>query len=167
MIFKKTLKKEQEMGASISLGCQKLMGRSGFLLSKVAQRIRDNYDESLKDLGVNARHAGLLTILEEKGSISQSELGSWAHIDRTTIVALIDDLEKAGFVERKEHPTDRRSHAIYLTAKGKEIMPQIEKIAKEREQEFLEPLAAQEQKTLLQILRKLVVHHYSMPKETR
>jgi DNA-binding MarR family transcriptional regulator len=109
----------------------------------------------------------LLTILEEKGSITQSELGNWAHIDRTTIVALIDDLEKAGFVERKEHPTDRRSHAIYLTVKGKELMPQIEKIVKDSEQEFLEPLAAQEQKTLLQILRKLVVHHYSMPKETR
>ncbi len=167
MILKKTFKPTGEDITSLALTSETLTGRSGFLLNKAAAKVRDHYDEALTTLGMNARHAGILTILDEKGVLSQNELGKCAYIDRTTIVALIDDLERLGLVERKEHPTDRRSHAIYMTEKGRGFMPQIVKKAKEVEKEFLGPLTASEQKNLLQLLRKLVFHHYSMPKETR
>ncbi|HTA77642.1 MAG TPA: MarR family transcriptional regulator [bacterium] len=167
MILKKTIKNSPESIVSLALTSETLTGRSGFLLAKAAQRVRDTYDENLKTLNMNARHAGILTILEEKGSLAQNELGKCAYIDRTTIVALIDDLEKLGLVERQEHPTDRRSHVIYMTAKGKDLMPLIAKKAKEVEKEYLGPLTAVEQKSLIQLLRKLVFHHYSLPKETR
>jgi DNA-binding MarR family transcriptional regulator len=167
MILKKTVKNSPESITSLALMSETLTGRSGFLLAKAAQKIRDAYDEGLKSLSMNARHAGILTILDEKGSLAQNELGKCAYIDRTTIVALIDDLEKLGLVERQEHPTDRRSHVIYMTPKGKELMPQIAKKAKDEEKIFLGPLTASEQKSLILLLRKLVFHHYLMPKETR
>lgn len=156
----------ETVASTLSLS-EKLLGRTGFLLAKAAQRVRDAYDSQLDPMGMTGRHGGVLAILGEKGNISQSEIGSCTYIDRTTVVAVIDDLEKLGLVERKEHPTDRRSHAIYLTEKGKEFLPKIDKQAMETEHKFLECLNAQEQKTLIQLLRKLVLSHYTVMKETR
>jgi DNA-binding MarR family transcriptional regulator len=167
MVLKKRIKKTSQAPLPLFIPTEKLLGRSGFLLNKAAQRVREVYEEALKSTGLTAKHAGVLMILEEKGSLSQNELGKCAYIDRTTVVGLMDDLEKLGLVERKEHPTDRRSHAIYLTAKGKEILPVIDKHAVEMERKFLGCLSSQEQKSLIQILRKLVLNHFNVSKEPR
>jgi DNA-binding MarR family transcriptional regulator len=167
MALKKLTKKTAALPLPTFIPTEKLLGRSGFLLNKAAQRVRDVYEEALKPTGLTAKHAGVLIILEEKGSLSQNELGKCAYIDRTTVVGLMDDLEKMGLVERKEHPTDRRSHAIYLTPKGKEILPVIDKHAVDMERKFLGCLSAQEQKGLIQTLRKLVLNHFNVSKEAR
>jgi DNA-binding MarR family transcriptional regulator len=167
MILKNRLKRNPEPQLS-SLGpSRKQLARTGFLLNKAAQRIRELYEDALNPMKLSTKHAGVLLILEERGSISQHELGKCAYIDRTTIVNLIDDMEKLGLVERKAHPLDRRSHAIYLTAKGKGLLPLIDKNAVEAEKKFLAALSAQEQKNLVQTLRKLVSSHYTVSKESR
>jgi len=167
MVLKKSLKNTPESTLPVLVPSEKLLGRSSFLLNKAAQRIRDIYEQVLSPMKLTGKHIGVLFILEERGSISQNELGKCTYIDRSTIVDLIDDLEKMGLVERKEHPTDRRSHAIYITAKGKELLPVVDKQALEIEKKFLDCLSAQEQKSLIQILRKLVLSHFAVSKDLR
>ncbi|HXL73802.1 MAG TPA: MarR family transcriptional regulator [bacterium] len=167
MVLKKLVKKAPQAPLPTFIPTEKLLGRSGFLLNKAGQRVREVYEEALKPTGLTAKQAGVLMILEERGSLSQQELGKCAYLDRTTVVGLMDDLEKMGLVERKEHPTDRRSHAIYLTPKGKEILPVIDKHAEAMERKFLGCLNAQEQKSLIQTLRKLVLNHFNVSKESR
>jgi DNA-binding MarR family transcriptional regulator len=104
---------------------------------------------------------GVLVVLSGKGSISQHEIGLCTHIDRTTMVALIDDLEQKGLVERQEHPTDRRSHSLVLTAKGKELLPKAHKLSEAAEKNFLNGLTAREQKEVIQLLRKLILSHFA------
>jgi DNA-binding MarR family transcriptional regulator len=137
------------------------LGRVGFLLNKGAQRVREVYEEVLRPMHLTGRHVGVLLIVQEKGSITQQEIGKCAHIDRTTMVDLVDDLEKAGLVERKEHPTDRRSHSIFLTRKCRESLSSIEKLCQQAEDQFLDCLTDKERKDLIQILRKLVLSHYA------
>ena len=38
------------------------------------------------------------------------------------MVALVDELEQRGLVERRPHPSDRRVRALYLTAEGREML---------------------------------------------
>jgi DNA-binding MarR family transcriptional regulator len=162
MILKKT---EETQETEIVLS-ERLLGRSGFLLNKAGQKIREVYEGQLGPLELpSAKHYGVLTALEEKGSITQQEIGKSVCIDRTTMVNILDDLEKLGMVERKEHPTDRRSHAVYLTAKGKEILTKAHQLYRDVEKRFLACLSAKEQKDLMTILKKLVVTHYSPVKE--
>jgi DNA-binding MarR family transcriptional regulator len=104
---------------------------------------------------------GILLVLKEKGSISQHDIGQCVHIDRTTMVAMIDDLEKLGMVERKGHPTDRRSHMVYLTPKGKEILPKAHGLARTSQNKLLSSLTGREQKALIELLRKLVLTHFA------
>ena len=165
MILKKTDKKHESAMEATTWFSERLLGRAGFLLNKTAQKIREAYEEQLTPLGLTGKHYGVLAVLDEKGSITQHEIGKCIYIDRTTMVSVIDDLEKLGLVERKEHPTDRRSHAIYMTAKGKETLPKAHQLGVLVEKRFLECLSAKEQKELVKLLRQLVVTHYAVAKE--
>lgn len=72
------------------------------------------------------------------------------------MTARIDRLEKAGLVERRPHPTDRRATLVRLTDKGfdliETIMPQHEDAARD----ILSPLSIDEQKTLNALLARLI-----------
>ena len=164
MTFKKAERKPEEPAGDELGFSEALLGRTGFLFKKAAHRIRESYEGRLGPLGLAGKHYGVLSVLEERGSITQHEIGKCVYVDRTTMVGIIDDLEKKGLVERKEHPTDRRSHAVYLTAKGKETLGKAHHLASSVDKQFLECLSAKEQKELRQILRKLVVAHYSSTK---
>ena len=138
-----------------------LLGRMGFLINKAAQKIRDLDETALKPLGIMGKHLGVLLVLREKGAISQHETGKCIHIDRTTMVDILDDLEKLGLVERKAHPTDRRSHAVYLTAKGKETLPRAHHLGLAVEKKFLSGFSPRERKEFTYLLKRLVLSHYS------
>ncbi|HEY5038623.1 MAG TPA: MarR family transcriptional regulator [bacterium] len=165
MILKKTDKKTEESQEAGTWFSERLLGKAGFLLNKAAQKVRDAYEAQLSPLGLTGKHYGVLAVLEEKGSVTQHEIGKCVYIDRTTMVSVIDDLEKLGLVERKEHPTDRRSHAIYMTVKGKETLPKAHQLGVSVEKRFLECFSAKEQKELIKLLRMLVVTHYAVTKE--
>jgi DNA-binding MarR family transcriptional regulator len=71
------------------------------------------------------------------------------------LVALVDDLEARGLVERREHETDRRAYALHLTNKGKAAMEIISRIAREHRQDLLAALSEEEQGALSALLQRV------------
>jgi DNA-binding MarR family transcriptional regulator len=51
--------------------------------------------------------------------LSMGELGERVTLSRTRVSRLVDELERAGFVERQAHPTDRRSTYTTVTPAGR------------------------------------------------
>jgi DNA-binding MarR family transcriptional regulator len=160
-VTKTSHKKGKNPGLSRHEVPQIIMERVSFLLNRLAQRIRESAEEALRPYQITGKHVGVLTVIDEKGSIPQNEAGQCMHIDRTTMVGLVDDLEKKGLVERNENPSDRRAYALTLTAKGREILPKVQKLAFETEREFLSHLPPKDQKELVRILQKLVQVHFT------
>ena len=137
-----------------------VLERMAFLLVKNAFKLRDMTEEALRPHGLVGRHWGILTTLKEKGSLAQHDLGRCIHMDRSTMVMVIDDLEKAGLVERRSNPQDRRAHSIHVTEKGKNLLPELNRLGLSAEKKFLSALSPKEQKDLTQILQKLLSAHY-------
>ena len=71
------------------------------------------------------------------------------------MVAVLDELEADGLAERRVHPSDRRKHAVHLTAKGKRTLTKARQLALDYADELLAPLDAEERETLRLLLRKL------------
>ena len=74
-------------------------------------------------IGENNIRPGLFSLLVLVGSnpgIAQIELGRHLGIDKASIVALLDRLEKAGLLDRLRSTRDRRRQGIFLTARGVE-----------------------------------------------
>jgi DNA-binding MarR family transcriptional regulator len=128
----------------------------GYLLAKAHLRVHNPANEALAPLGLTVKHYGLLTLLVHEGPIPQGRLGEIVRIDRTTMVALVDDLERDGHVDRSRNPEDRRAYALSATASGKRVQRSAAAVMREVQKEFLSPLSAAERDELMRMLRVLV-----------
>jgi len=72
------------------------------------------------------------------------------------MTARIDRLEKAGLVERRPHPTDRRATLVRLTDKGFDLIEFIMPSHEETARDILTPLSIDEQKALNALLARLI-----------
>lgn len=127
----------------------------GHLLNEAADIIRSETQRELKPLGLNPRLFGTLDIIAENEPLSQRALGGLRKIDRTTIVAQVDQLEADGLIKRSANPTDRREYALIMTAKGSDVVQQARAAARRVEKQFLKNLPAEDCRKLLEILWRL------------
>ena len=88
-----------------------LQRRLGAVLAWAAENAQEVADRALEPLGLNVKHFGVMTFLRhetepdpERGSLSQQAIGERLRIDRTTMVALIDDLERGRLREARAKP---------------------------------------------------------------
>jgi|SRR6185312_3108262 len=97
-------------------------GRKFNLLGKLYLSI---LAEQLSHLGLE-RHFSVLVLLNEMGDqCCQQFIADSLHIDKATMVGVVDDLSKKEFIKRTQNPSDRREYYIQLTEKGKNSMPEI------------------------------------------
>jgi MarR family transcriptional regulator, lower aerobic nicotinate degradation pathway regulator len=132
-----------------------LASAPGFLLSWNGQRIAHYFALSLDPLGLRPPLFGVMTLIDSAPGSTQRELVERSMIDASTMVALIDELEKRGFAERRPHEDDRRKHTIFLTAKGRKTLANAREAAMTTAHEVLGPLSTAEVATLTKLLRKL------------
>jgi DNA-binding MarR family transcriptional regulator len=135
---------------------ESLADQVGYLLSKAHLRVHVSANEALAPLGLTVKHYGLLTLLVHEGPVSQGRLGEVMRIDRTTMVALIDDLERAGHVDRTRNPEDRRAYALSATVAGKRIQRSAATLMERIQDEALSPLSTGERRELRRMLRAIV-----------
>jgi DNA-binding MarR family transcriptional regulator len=126
-----------------------------FLLRKAAQRISDRAHEALAPFGLTLRHFGVLNLVGLEEGQNQRAVGNRLGIDRTTIVALVDDLEKAGLLGR-HRGEDRRTFVLHLTDKGAGQLRQLRRLVDLVQEEFLAPIDAQERETLRTLLQRIL-----------
>jgi DNA-binding MarR family transcriptional regulator len=97
----------------------------------------------------------MLTRLAAHEGQSQQALGETLGINPTRMVFLVDDLEQHELVERRRNPDDRRSNALYLTAKGRRALQRSRAVAATHEASFGSSLSARDRAALVGLLRRV------------
>ena len=133
-----------------------LAERLGPLLGRAHDEHRRLSLEALAPLGLGVKSVGALTVLQAEGPLSQRRLAERQGIDRTTMVAVVDELERLGAVERRKDPADRRANALYITPRGRRLLTRARTAVAGAEEAFLAPLPPAEQQRLRAALRTLV-----------
>jgi DNA-binding MarR family transcriptional regulator len=137
-----------------------LAGDAGFLLGKLAQRGTAALEARLAATdtaglaGLRVRHVGMLLALGEVDHATQRDLADRLLIDRTTTTATVDDLADRGLVARTPHPTDRRAHAVILTAAGRRALAPLRRVATRANDELLANLDPAERARLVDLLAR-------------
>ena len=129
--------------------------RVSFYLYRNAIAATGLADGILRELELSARQVGILTLVTELEPMSQRALGETIGVDRTTMVALVDDLERRGYVERHRDPEDRRAFLIKPTTAGAAAQRRAVELLDECERRYLAVLTPDEQRQLLQLLARL------------
>jgi DNA-binding MarR family transcriptional regulator len=106
--------------------------------------------------GVSFARMKLLGVLHRGGPKIMSELSEELGVTARNVTALVDALERDGYVRRVPHATDRRATVIELTATGMEHGVQMAAdVPFEAIAELFRQLALEEQNQLLQLITKL------------
>ncbi len=117
-----------------------LHSRLGYLLKHAQQRLVQAAGPAMAPYGIDGRELAVLTVLAADYPLSQHEAAERLGVDRTTMVALVDDLEAKGLVERHRSLQDRRKNIVQLTDAGKLCLDGAGRARDEIEREFLAPL---------------------------
>ena len=98
----------------------------------------------------------VLKMLDAVGPCSQQALSEELRIDRSVMVNICDDLERAGHVRRERNPQDRRSYAVTITDAGRQRLAALEKSVPDFLDEVFRPLSRRERDQLTALLGKLL-----------
>ena len=126
-----------------------------FLLAQVGGHAAARFAERVSTLGLIPAHAGVLRIVQAFEGLSQQMLGTELGVAPSRLVTLIDDLEKRALLERREQPSDRRSYALHLTSKGRDVLRTVGQIAREHQQALCAALSDKERQQLAALLKRI------------
>lgn len=132
-----------------------LVRNTGYLLSRLGFFASKRFSERVGTLGLTPRMWGALNVLDAEGEISQQQLGRAIGMDPSSMVSTIDELESQGLVERRRHPSDRRAHALHITAEGRQTLTRGRQLARGAQEELLAPLTPDEREQLHDLLLRL------------
>ena len=132
-----------------------LTSRLGYLLKHAQQNFSLSGARALESLGISGRQLAVLVVLDAAEPLSQLDAAKELGVDRTTMVALVDELEDKGLVERRRSPDDRRKNIVELTARGKKTLAEGERRHQEAEKAFLADLTPIEADLFVRILKRL------------
>ena len=128
-----------------------------WLLQRCGQRLRAATDAIAVKNGLTGglRDYVVLLLLEAERPKTQNELGRLAGVDKTTLMGVLDRMEREGLVGRERSKSDRRVVHIKLTDKGAKLAREIRVEPLEIFRSALTSLTAADLKDLLRILMKL------------
>jgi MarR family transcriptional regulator, transcriptional regulator for hemolysin len=110
--------------------------------------------QALGSVGLTPPLFALLNVIGAREGAIQQELGSALGIDRSTMVALIDQLEDAGLARRRPSATDRRARQVAITPEGRRLLQRARGLIRGVEDEVLAGLTGGERHELMRLLRR-------------
>ena len=123
-----------------------LMRLANLALDTIRRRVQQ---EQLTPFGLNGRLLAVLVVADEHAPELQQRIGKRLDVDRTTMVALIDSLQAAGFVERRNEPNDRRGRLVHVSSKGRRAISEGLEASARVESSFLTPRSTRRSKTVI------------------
>jgi DNA-binding MarR family transcriptional regulator len=135
------------------------MSRLGYLLKHVQLRYAELAEAAFAPLGLRPQQWAALACLDETTGRSQKEVAELLGVDRTTMVAIIDELQAKRLVARRPLVEDRRKNIVSLTRAGRAAMQRGAKIADACEADFLAALDAREAERFKQTLQTVMSAH--------
>ncbi|GHG28169.1 MULTISPECIES: MarR family winged helix-turn-helix transcriptional regulator [Amycolatopsis] len=130
--------------------------RLGYLLKHAQLRLAELAEPLYAPLGVTGRQLALLTLFGDGPARSQQDGAARLGVDRTTMVALVDELEAKGLVRREVAPGDRRKRLVLLTPEGERVREAGAEVTRKAEALLLEPLSAEDAERLRAALHQVV-----------
>lgn len=106
--------------------------------------------------GIAPSHGDILAHLLAEGPCQMSVLARRIRRTRSTMTALVEKLERAGYVERRPDPTDARGVLVCLTDRGKALAPMMDAVSRSLEELVASRLSADEADELERLLSRCV-----------
>ena len=133
-----------------------LVERPGYMFHKAALLLYEDVELALDGLGLRGRYFFVLASLAGGPRLSQQDLSRLLNLDPTTVVSVIDEMERNQHVERRRDQADRRRYQLLLTDSGRDLLAKAETLVTEAETAFFGSLTDEETTLMRGILGRLM-----------
>jgi DNA-binding MarR family transcriptional regulator len=120
------------------------------LLTRLSRLVYRRATEDV--LGMRLKQFVALSYLHHLPGVGQRQLGDLLMLDANNCVLLLNDIEAAGWAERRRDPNDRRRHIVEITDSGREALFRAEVALDGLEDDVLGALSSDERDTLRDLL---------------
>lgn len=128
---------------------------TAFLLAQVGAHGSRRFAERVAAIGLTAPDAGLLRKIASDPGVSQQALAEHLGVMPSRMVALVDELETKGIIERRRSTEDRRNYALQLTERGHQVLRELSRVAAEHEESLCATLSKEERVQLRDLCRRI------------
>ena len=127
----------------------------GFLVTDVTRLMRKLFDRRALRFNLTRAQWRALKRLHHGEGIRQNDLAEFLEMEPIAVGRVIDRLQKAGFVERRADPVDRRAWRLYLMPGAHAVLDEMEKISGELYRQATRGVPAAELKTMIGVLTRM------------
>lgn len=128
----------------------------GFVVNNTAKAFQKALDAELrKNVGVTISQWRVISTLTRQPGLTQKEIADRVGIEGSTLVPIIDKMEKDQFVKRKLDNQDRRINRIYLTNKADDLWNSMIECALRIRKLSTKEISEEQVTTMLEVLKKI------------
>ena len=126
------------------------------LLHRALQVSLDIYAEEFGDNPLTQRQFAVLSAVEAREGLTQTDLVRATGIDRSTLADMVARMIAKGLLGRERSATDARANAVHLTADGRAVLNEARPRMAATDARLLALLSAGKREGFINQLRKLV-----------
>ena len=142
---------------SAGMPLERVASRPTWLLSRANLRAQELLGAAFAAEGLRGYHFRLLAALDQYGPSSQADLGRNTGIDRSDVVAALNELVDDGLARRRARSSGRSpQRGDHLEAGAEPPSTGLDAALDGVQAAVLEPLSAAERRTFVRLLAKLV-----------
>ncbi|GEL21611.1 MarR family transcriptional regulator [Pseudonocardia sulfidoxydans NBRC 16205] len=128
---------------------------SAFLLAQIGAHAAMRFAERIGELDLTPPQTGLLRAVAAAPGRSQQALATVLGTPPSRLVALVDQLDERGLVQRRRNPADRRLHALHVTEAGEKLLQRIAEVGRAHDDAMCAALDDAERATLRALLGRI------------
>lgn len=106
--------------------------------------------------GLEAGEVGVLAVVSLNPGISQNDLAASLVLKKSAVTAVVQGLEKRGFLERRRSTNDRRANCLTLTENGKALAERLRQQTLERQADWFEDIPAPDRAAFFRVLFEVI-----------
>ena len=125
---------------------------TGYVVRRAQVWIFQDFKRALKELDMTPAQFSVMKIVAANPGIAQARVAEVLCIERARLVQMLDRLEAPRLIDRTRSATDRRSHALHLTAEGARVLERLEERIEAHERNVVARIGAKGKSDLLRLL---------------
>ncbi|MEO3867496.1 MarR family transcriptional regulator [Nonomuraea sp. B12E4] len=137
---------------------ERISTATGYMLARLGDFARQRIEEEVDRWGLTGKQLRVLAYARD-AAMSQRDLTALARMDRTTMTAVINTLERLRYVSRVRNTADRRKYLITVTEDGARVVEEVLAHMVKVEADFLGPLTPVERSLLNNMVARLFAAH--------
>jgi MarR family transcriptional regulator for hemolysin len=103
--------------------------RISLKMSIIARQLRNLFDQAVERDGLTRGKWSVIVAAARDPGATQRCIAAMLEITEVTAGQLIDRLCADGYLERREHPKDRRAYCVHLTEAAEPLLARLEEVA--------------------------------------